>query len=43
MKILMCVWETPVQDYAAYAAAVSGVDGQWKDSAYKETIIPLNC
>ncbi len=32
---LFCIWETRVQDYAAYAAANSGVDDEWKDYEYK--------
>ena len=35
-KVLFCIWETRVQDYAAYAAANSGVDGSWKDPVYEE-------
>jgi hypothetical protein len=30
-RVLFSVWETRVKDYAAYANAVSGVDGSWKD------------
>jgi len=30
-KILMSIWETRVQDYAAYAAANPEVDDEWKD------------
>jgi hypothetical protein len=30
-KVLFCIHETRRQDYAAYAAAVTGVDGTWKD------------
>ena len=33
-KVLFCIWETRVQDYAAYAAANSGVDGRWKDPVW---------
>jgi formylglycine-generating enzyme required for sulfatase activity len=33
-EILMCIWETRVQDYAAYAAANPGVDLEWKDYEY---------
>ncbi len=32
---LFSIWETRVQDYAAYAAANSGMDGAWKDYEYK--------
>jgi formylglycine-generating enzyme required for sulfatase activity len=34
-KVLFSIWETRVQDYAAYAVAVSGVDGTWKDYEYE--------
>lgn len=34
-KVLFCIWETRVQDYAAYAAANSGVDGSWKDPGWE--------
>jgi len=33
-KVQFCIWETRVQDYAAYAAANSGVDGRWKSPGY---------
>jgi formylglycine-generating enzyme required for sulfatase activity len=33
-KVLMSIWETRVQDYAAYAAAKAGVDAEWKDGSY---------
>jgi serine/threonine protein kinase len=38
-KVLFCIWETRVRDYAAYAAANSGVDGGWKDPKYND--VPL--
>ena len=31
------VWETRVADYAAYAAARSGVDGSWKNPGFTQT------
>ena len=34
-KVYFSVWETRVQDYAAYAAANSGVDGKWKDPIWE--------
>lgn len=34
-KVLFCIWETRVQDYAAYAAANSGVDTSWKDPVWQ--------
>jgi len=33
-NILMSIWETRVQDYAAFAAANPGVDSKWKDVEY---------
>jgi len=33
-EVLFSIWETRVKDYAAYAAANSGVDGSWKDPMY---------
>ena len=30
-KVRFCIWETRVQDYAAYAAANAGVDESWKN------------
>jgi len=30
-KVLFCVWETRVRDYAEYAAANPGVDASWRD------------
>lgn len=35
-KVLVSIWETRVQDYAAYAAAQSGVDGSWRDLGFKQ-------
>jgi len=32
--VQFCIWETRVKDYAAFAAANSGVDGSWKETAY---------
>ena len=32
-KVAFCIWETRVQDYAAYAAANAGLDGRWKSPA----------
>ena len=29
--VQFCIWETRVKDYAAYAAANTGVDGSWKN------------
>jgi type II secretory pathway component PulM len=34
-KVLFCIWETRVKDYAAYAAAKSGGDGSWKDPKWE--------
>lgn len=36
-KVQFCIWETRVQDYAAYAAANAGVDGSWKRPRFKQT------
>jgi formylglycine-generating enzyme required for sulfatase activity len=30
-EVAFCIWETRVKDYAAYAAANSGVDASWKN------------
>ena len=30
-EVSFCIWETRVKDYAAYAAANEGVDGNWKE------------
>jgi len=30
-EVASCIWETRVKDYAAYAAANTGVDGSWKN------------
>jgi len=32
-KVAFCIWETRVQDYAAYAAANAGLDGRWTSPA----------
>ena len=34
-SLLCSVWKTRVKDYAAYAAAVNGVDGLWRNADYK--------
>ena len=34
-KVLFSVWETRVQDYAAYASDQAGVDATWKDLVYQ--------
>lgn len=34
-KVQFSIWETRVQDYAAYAAANTGVDGSWKDPVWE--------
>ena len=36
-KVSFCIWETRVKDYAAYAAANSGVDGSWKSPGFTQT------
>jgi len=38
-KVLFSIWETRRQDYAAYAAKNSGVDGEWKAQEY--TGVPI--
>ncbi len=38
-KVLFCIHETRRQDYAAYAAAVPGVDGSWQ-TAKQEGVVP---
>ena len=32
--VQFCIWETRVKDYAAYAAANAGVDGDWKKPTF---------
>lgn len=34
-QVHFCIWETRVQDYAAYAAKNAGVDAEWKDYEFK--------
>jgi formylglycine-generating enzyme required for sulfatase activity len=34
--VQFCIWETRVKDYAAYAAANAGVDGNWKKPGYQQ-------
>lgn len=34
-NLLMSIWETRVQDYAAYAAANPAVDGSWRNVEFK--------
>ncbi len=34
-KVLMCIHETRHQDYAAYAAAVRGVNSEWKNHSFQ--------
>lgn len=34
--VLFCIWKTRVQDYAAFASEVSGVDGSWKHPAISQ-------
>lgn len=34
-QVLFSIWETRRQDYAAYAAAVSGIDTSWKNANYE--------
>jgi len=36
-EVLFCVWETRVQDYAAYAEANSGVDGSWQNPGFTQS------
>ena len=36
-EVMFCIWETRVKDYAAYAAANSGVDGDWKSPGFTQT------
>jgi formylglycine-generating enzyme required for sulfatase activity len=35
-EVAFCIWETRVKDYAAYAAANPGVDGNWKKPGFKQ-------
>ena len=35
--VRFCIWETRVADYAAYASANSGVDGEWKSPGFTQT------
>jgi formylglycine-generating enzyme required for sulfatase activity len=35
-EVQFCIWETRVKDYAAYAAANAGVDGNWKKPGFKQ-------
>lgn len=35
-RVLFSVWETRVKDYAAYAAANSGVDGSWRSPGFPQ-------
>jgi len=35
-KVLFGVWDVRVKDYAAYAAASSGVDGSWKEPGFAQ-------
>ena len=37
--VLFSVWETRRQDYAAYAAANSGVDAQWKNAKFEGQLL----
>jgi len=34
-KVMFSVWETRVRDYAAYAAANSGVDNTWRNPRHQ--------
>ncbi|MHB1310042.1 MAG: formylglycine-generating enzyme family protein [Limisphaerales bacterium] len=34
--VLFCVWETRVRDYAAFAGANHGVDGQWRNPGFAQ-------
>jgi formylglycine-generating enzyme required for sulfatase activity len=36
-RVLFCVWETRVQDYAAYAKANNGVDGSWQNAGFTQS------
>jgi len=35
-EVAFCIWETRVKDYAAYAAASSGVDGEWNSVSFTQ-------
>jgi hypothetical protein len=35
-KVLFCIWDTRVKDYAAYSAASHDVDKQWCDKRFNE-------
>ncbi len=35
-KVQFCIWETRVKDYAAYAAANTGVDAGWKSPGFTQ-------
>jgi formylglycine-generating enzyme required for sulfatase activity len=35
-EVLFSIWETRVKDYAAYAAAQSGVDGSWRNLGFTQ-------
>ncbi|MDC0219910.1 formylglycine-generating enzyme family protein [Verrucomicrobia bacterium] len=35
-EVQFCIWETRVKDYAAYAAANAGVDGNWKKLGFQQ-------
>jgi tetratricopeptide (TPR) repeat protein len=37
--VLFCVWETRVKDYAAYAAASSGVDRSWRNPEWQNVLV----
>jgi formylglycine-generating enzyme required for sulfatase activity len=36
-EVSFCIWETRVKDYAAYAAANSGVDVGWKSLGFTQS------
>lgn len=36
-SVLFSIWETRVQDYAAYAQAASGIDNSWKKPGFDQT------
>ena len=35
-EVSFCIWETRVKDYATYAEANEGVDGEWKSPGFKQ-------